>query len=286
MTGRKGYTVLTVNIPRSSLGRSTGRCSFEGAELLIAMKCYFDGSEGQDEISSKWLTLAGYCATDAVWARFGDEWQRMLRERYPIAPYIHMWQIVHGKDPFERKAGWTDEKIDSLIIDAVKLLQSLDTKLFRSFVCSVDLSAHDRLVRDGYQVQDPFSLCADMCVGGSMDWFLQKGKPEPIYLFFDRGEKFMSSVKQRWLRERTPLRKISGDPSKLWDSIHEIEELDMERNPPLQAADMVAWARNRSFSEQREWSSLSHIMRQMIPHSTATITEEIMRRENTLSANR
>jgi len=33
--------------------------------------------------------------------------------------------------------------------------------------------------------------------------------------FFDRGEKFMSDVRQRWLRERTPPGKISVDPGKL-----------------------------------------------------------------------
>jgi len=148
------------------------------------MKCYFDGSEGQDDNSSQWLTLAGYSATDLVWGRFDGKWQTMLRERYPIAPYIHMWKIVSGEDPFEPRAGWTQDKISSLITDAVKLLQSLDKKLFRSFVCSVDLSARDRLVREGYQVQDPHLLCAEMCIGGSIDWFLQKEKPEPIYLFF------------------------------------------------------------------------------------------------------
>jgi hypothetical protein len=34
--------------PRSRLGYSTGRNVFDGSELLIAMKCYFDGSEGKD----------------------------------------------------------------------------------------------------------------------------------------------------------------------------------------------------------------------------------------------
>ena len=57
-----------------------------------------------------------------------------------VAACIHMWEIVSGHDPFERRAGWTEEKRNSLITDAVKLLQGLDKKLFRSFAC-IDQSA-------------------------------------------------------------------------------------------------------------------------------------------------
>lgn len=226
------------------------------------MKTYFDGSEGCDDTNAKWLTLAGYGATDSFWARFDDKWKRLLLERYPIAPYIHMWEIISGTDPFERRSGWTKEKISDLIVDTVKLLQGFDKTIFRQFVCSIDLSAHQRLVGEGYKIDDPFSICSDVCVGSAIDWFLKKKKPEPLYLCFDRGEKFMSGIKKKWLANRTPPGRVSVDPSKLlWDSILDIQELDMETTPPLQAADMVAWARTRSLSEEtRDWKYLAHIM--------------------------
>lgn len=261
------------------MAQSTGRCSFVGNELLVAMKCYFDGSQGEDDSGAQWLTLAGYAATDLVWKSFDHKWQTMLRERYPIAPYLHMWEIISGTDPFERRAGWTREKVSALIIDSLMLLQNMDKVLFKSTICSVDLSARDRLIGEGYKVQDPYSLCADMCVGDSARWFINKEKPEPMYFFFDRGEKFMGDLKKRWLDGRTPPGKISVDPTKVfWDAILDIQELDMERHPPLQAADMLAWARTRSLSEEeRDWKHLAHIMRQVIPSGTAIITEDIMR---------
>ena len=55
------------------------------------MKCYFDGSEGQDSSGDTWITLAGFAAADKSWDGFETRWTKMLHGRYPLAPYIHMW---------------------------------------------------------------------------------------------------------------------------------------------------------------------------------------------------
>jgi hypothetical protein len=78
---------------------STGRGSI-GNDILIAMKCFWDGSYGESESGDEWITLAGFAAPDAVWAEFDDRWNTMLKERYPIAPYIHMIEMLDGEDPF------------------------------------------------------------------------------------------------------------------------------------------------------------------------------------------
>ena len=67
------------------------------------MNLYFDGSIGGE--SDQWMTLGGIVATDVVWANFQKKWMQMLRERCPVAPYIHMKDIVTGNDPFELQAG-------------------------------------------------------------------------------------------------------------------------------------------------------------------------------------
>ena len=61
-----------------------------------------DGSYGEDAAKSRWMTLGGVMATDAVWGSFDESWIRMLAERYPRAPYIHMNELVQGVDPFEK----------------------------------------------------------------------------------------------------------------------------------------------------------------------------------------
>ena len=84
------------------------RYSFDGTELLIAMKCYFDGSgDGKDANGDEWITLGGVAAVDRAWADFDLRWTRMFKERYPIAPYIHMIELTDHNDPFTRVNGWT-----------------------------------------------------------------------------------------------------------------------------------------------------------------------------------
>jgi hypothetical protein len=276
-SGKKDTTVIYT---LSSLGNSTGRNYFDGSELLIAVKCYFDGSEGKHQDGDTWVTLAGFATSDAAWKVFNDKWDRMLKERYPVAPYIHMWEIYSGTDPFERgAAGWDETLIGALVFDALNLLQQMDKEQFRSFVCSVNLSGRDRLISEGYEVSDPITLCVEMCVGMFMQWSMEKDI-ELHYLFFDRGEKFFGDFKSRWLKERTPLGKITpGGVSLFWDLIADIQEVDMERNPPIQAADMLAWGKTRSFSDKTA-KQLNEVMGRVIPSATATITEEIMRQKS------
>ena len=72
------------------------------------MRCYFDGSEGAEDNGTKWLTLAGFMAPDGLWGAFQRKWEAMLRDRYPIAPYVHMCDLLSHNDPFERSAGWSE----------------------------------------------------------------------------------------------------------------------------------------------------------------------------------
>jgi hypothetical protein len=240
------------------------------------MKCFFDGSEGQDTNGDTWVTLAGWAAPDESWKRFDDTWGRMLRERYPIAPYIHMWEIISGVDPFERVAGWTDTKIKSLVSDAISLLQNRD-KMF-SFSCRVNISARQRIIADGYAVDEPMTLCAGMCLALTLEWRF-KSKIESVYIFFDRGEGFMRTLKSQWLANRTPPTKLSIDPSKrVWDMVANIVDDDMELNPPLQAADMMAWSTTRDLANKLgSLGALDQYMRELIPDHHAIMGEQLLR---------
>jgi hypothetical protein len=194
-----------------------------------------------------------------------------------------MSQIFSGTDPFERgPAGWNEEKIESLLFDALNLLQQMDKEMFRSFVCSVNLSARDRLLSTGYRVSDPITLCTQMCVSSFFSWQTDKSI-ELNYLFFDRGEPFFHGFKDRWLEQRTPFGKLTpGGTSLFWDRIGDIQEVDMQRNPPIQAADMLAWGRTRSFSDKTA-KHLDEVMRRIIP-STTLIVDEVLMRERSVKA--
>jgi len=242
------------------------------------MRCYFDGSQGNDDRSGQWLTLAGYMASDAVWATFQKQWEAMLRNRYPIAPYVHMCEMVANVDPFERIAGWTEERINQLVLDSLLILQDLDKHNFRSFTYSVDLTARKKLLAEGYEIHDPYDICAKSCVALAFEWHYdtRPHKAELSSIFFDRGEAFMASIRPEWLREKTPPGKVSL--GSFWDWIVDIRDLDMREHPPIQAADVLAWARTRGLSKkERRWRFLEEIMRQIIPSSSIKFGEIEMR---------
>jgi hypothetical protein len=245
------------------------------------MKCYFDGSEGQDKNGHTWLTLAGYAAPDRFWINFDIEWQAMLRDRYPVAPYIHMIDILDWHDPFERVNGWDETKKDKLIEDAIRLLEEMNRFHFRSFICAIDLTARDNLVEKGHPVSDPFVICAELCVGNPIAWWNDSHpeKPERASVFFDRNERFMHDLRQRWLRERTPPGRVSVNPA--WDIIEDIRDVDMRCCPGIQGADMLAWGRSRVLSEMdRRYQDLLPVLRRVVPNYNWDLTEYWMREKN------
>jgi hypothetical protein len=275
--GRKAC--LSNAAPLSYLGKSTGRCNLSHAQLLVAMRCFLDGSEGIGAAGEKWLTLAAYCATDSFWSNFETKWNRMLVERYPKAPYIHMIELLSRKDPFEWGVyGWTEEKIDQLVRDAVDVLQQMDKERSYSFVCTIDLKAREKLTQEGYKIHDPATACTALATRSALEWHHNAShqEMEPVHLFFDRGEDFIGVLKKRWLANRT---KPGRAPNKkrIWDMIANIEEVDQAFTPPLQATDMIAWSRTRRLSgERRDWLYLADVIK-VVPQSSILIDEVMMR---------
>jgi hypothetical protein len=72
-----------------------------------------------------------------------------------------------------------------------------------------------------------------------------------VEAYFDRGEKFMRHVEQDWrskqIRDRYP-----G-----WELVSSIGQAIMEKTPPLQMTDVVAWGRNRLASGSH-WETDPH----------------------------
>jgi hypothetical protein len=244
------------------------------------MKCYLDGSQGQDETKAEWLTLAGYSAVDSFWSDFDTKWRRMREERKPIAAYIHMIDLLSRKDPFEWGVyGWNKEKIDQLIIDAVDVLQQMDKSTSSSFICTVDLAAHAKLVKEGCDIPTPSAVCVRVVVPMALAWNakINPTNPEPVHLLFDRGEKFMSAFKREWLDKRTTPGNVPASIT-VWNMIANIEEVDQAFAPPVQAADMLAWSRTRGISpEFRDWRHLADVIQKVIPNDTIDLTESTMR---------
>lgn len=238
----------------SELGRLTGRFHLGERRPLIAMNCYFDGSIGGD--SNRWMTLAGIIATDEVWGAFENAWAPMLKQRYPIAPYIHMTDVVTGNDPFERKNGWSDERIYLLIEDSKRVVETLNKEHIFTAVFSIDIQACNIVRDEGLAVPDPSVICAEFCLYHLLRRYDEKHQLEKAHLFYDQDEPFIQSIRSRWRSHRTT---HEVGVNLFWDRIANVQPADMRDTPQIQLADMVAWGTTRRITRipDDNWARLA-----------------------------
>jgi len=220
------------------------------------MRCYYDGSIGGQ--SDEWLTLAGFAASDDTWAAFQKAWEAMLKDRDPIAPYVHMTDLITGNNGFSRDDGWGVQNVDRLVSDVESLLFSFGRKMC-AVACAMDIQARKRLVREGHPIPDPAVVCAEIGLGGLMDLYLQKHDIELAHLFYDQKEPFIRSIRRKFLKfqEENPQR-ITTDL--MWGIIANVQPVSMRDTPGIQAADVVAWAFTRRLrnAEGDKWTTLAN----------------------------
>ena len=273
-------TASTISaLPLSEMGRCTGRFYLDERRPLFAMRFYCDASEGQDDNSARWLTLAGLMASDQFWGDFQTRWEVVLKDRYPRAPYLHMNPLVMREDPFERVVGWTDEKVSQLVLDAINFLSSINKRAFRAFVISIDVTAHQRLLAEGLPLGgDPVDIITSLCLDSAIKWYCAEHPDniERLYVFFDQNEPHIKTLRDKWLQRRAAPGQVTVDP--MVDLIANILPLDMRDNPPIQAADLFAWARTRGLSnKERMFRYLADVAARIIPNGSLLIDESLMR---------
>jgi hypothetical protein len=245
------------------------------------MRCFFDGSQGPNDAGERWLTLAGITAKDKFFDNLEPLWDLMLKARYPKAYYIHMNPMYTFDEPFVRVMGWNEDKCNTLVQDAIQLLQNLDKDQFHAFVYSVDLEAHARIVSEGITIRAPAESCARLCVASAMSWHAERhadmGELELVHVLFDRGETFICELKKTWLRERTPKsQRFRSKP--FWDWIEEMYDVDMQDHPAVQVADMLAWSRTRGLKQEiRPQRDLMRILTTIMPTTLMFLDEPKLR---------
>lgn len=252
-----------------------------GKELFCVMKVFYDGSFGEDEKGDKWITLAGIAGTDSLWADFDRKWDKMLKSRYPIAPFIHMIELMNDEDPFEPAVGWTSENKSQLIGDAIELMSQMKKAEFRMAWSSINESALTRLRQEGLDLSsDPLIHVTADCFFATVGVYLTNvpdATQEPLYVFYDRGEKFLRKFKHKWLHGRTK-HGCPSDPENWWDSFADVQELDLKNHFGLQAADMIAWGTSRALSDkERQFSWVKEWLLKVIPSTTVEYSETLLR---------
>jgi hypothetical protein len=244
------------------------------------MKVYYDGSVGKDDNGDVWITLGAIAATDSVWAEFDTKWSKMLRSRYPVAPYIHMIELLDAEDPFEPQAGWGQDEKLQLVQDAIVLLSQINKSEFVMAWSSINESERLRLHDRGETVpRDPYLFCTTDCLFLTLGGYIANvpdEQKEPICIFYDRGESFLGNFKNNWLQGRTKLGQIPN-PGNAWDCFKEVAELDLSNHSGLHVADMVAWSHTRSLSDrERPFSWLKEWLVKVIPSFGIEHTEKTL----------
>ena len=191
--------------------------------------------------------------------------------------------LLTGNHPFTTTAGWTKDKCERLVWDAVDVLASMDQTKVCGVACAVDIHAHKRLLAVGYRATKPAVICAENGVGYLLNWYTERHELELAHLFYDQGEPFIRSIRTRWLNEEQKKSRIK-DP--FWGRIANVQPLNMRDTPAIQAADVVAWAFTRRLRNQPgdKWATLADTLignrtrRGLLTASQLDpITEDIMR---------
>jgi hypothetical protein len=246
---RDGKVLMAVTgwIPKSFLGRCVPSSHVNEGTILVAMKAYFDGS-GKRE--SDFLVLSGVAADDKTWGGFDTESCRILSDREPKAPYLHMQELSSLNGSFKAENGWNDENAHKLVTDCLMYAQSMDKEKFRTFTCSIDMAAYRDLQADGSLLPGCYELCVFFSPQRVLKWYIQRFNdafPQELHYFFDQGERFKGVFEQRWIAGKKGGRGLSNH----WHLIKSIATVDSKCTPAVQLADLCAWSCHRKLMVDR-----------------------------------
>ncbi len=136
---------------------------------MIALRGYFDSS---GKLENDYMTLAGVAANEQTWQEFELAWDKIIRDHTPKATYIHMREIAHQVDGFDRKLGWNDNNAFALANNCLSYMSHRNKKMFKMFYCAIDLKAWRRLRDRNYQMPEPIEMCNRYCSEAIIAWYL------------------------------------------------------------------------------------------------------------------
>jgi len=244
-------------------------------ETIVVVKAFIDSS-GELE-NSNVVVLAGVAATEGVWAGFESRREEVLKAREPIAPYLHMKELIKGRGPFADEKGWDDTKRQQLLTDCVMYVQHLDKNLFRTFICSIDME-HYREILDDDSVILPAAI--DMLnyyvPTQIFKWFSNQINTlilREMYYFFDQNEPFLGEY-SKLVRQRQKQSRISN----AWHMVRPPAPVIMKQTPQIQLADLIAWSHHRKLNSEEgdKWWGISHFTDAVLPFTRKDIDRDFL----------
>jgi Protein of unknown function (DUF3800) len=252
---------------------------------LIALRAYLDSS---GKLEDEWITLAAVASTDEIWELLETEWDKIMRGHTPQGSYIHMKEVYRLEKAFDKSLGWNHDNAFGLVNKCLVVMSHLPKDRFRVFYCSVHLAAWQKLRAETYQMPDPVEMCNTFCSEFILTWYALHYNPKTLIMdprsdsvryYFDKNEYFFQPFYDKWKLE-TNTSDATGRWS-VWNAIEAVVPVEMRKTPGIQAADIIAWGRNReTFAKEGDIAShLAHILRQVTPTSYVIWDEAKLRQQ-------
>jgi hypothetical protein len=252
-------------IPQLSLNDLLATNALLGdGHLLVALKCYFDGSNEADSTQYDVVSLAGVSGTSEEWARFEADWNENLNKHK--AAYLHTTDAATFSKDFSRNRGWDARRRDQFLDDCSIIADSHIARPIDGddpgrmglypFVVTVVLKDYLRARKDHPDVPPTAEeILVTQVLHGCLKWDIDYIGSNTWHLFFDQNEPYRGHVCDRQ-NKREMLRKFP-----LMKKVVENAEADMRHVPALQLADLFAWCvsqknRKRPFNWQDKVLSL------------------------------
>ena len=221
-----------------------------GIRLAVAIQAYYDGSGKSNNLTTKFLTLAGYAGTPDAWCQFEKCWAKVL-QRWDCK-YLHMKEANSLQEEFVISKGWTRERVSALLADLFNECLSptgwVDFKgQFYGASCTVNLMDYRKAREEKPTLKEAEAICVDYVVTIALKALpenrnLTFGKEGTTELFFDKGESFMNKIWRVWCSK--PNNKLIGKLG----LISSIAGVDSRNVIGIQAADFLAWHTNRYYT--------------------------------------
>jgi hypothetical protein len=193
---------------------------------------FFDESTHMD-----FVCMSGYIAGDDYWGTLTQEWNWLLYEKYKI-PYLHLADFIAARGVYE-ELGWKEPRkncpIDGALDDFISVIRR---HTIAGVGVGVDASAYRKILKDVKKREKPEIFCFERVLRLAIDWLDSIDMRDPIVMVFDDPRDYaMKAYANLWeIKDRNPevKRRIAG-----------IMFGNDKYFPPLQAADMLAYASTR-----------------------------------------
>ena len=216
------------------------------SEVFVMLTAYFD--ESNTDPNQKVPVVAGYIASTFQWSRFGEQWDKLLRERewnIPVDPR-HGIRVAHRSElqhPFGKFKDWDDTKRERFFAKA-RVIIKRNTKI--PIGNAVTREDFEKIALRPMQqvVSGAYGWCAYTCLHQVKQYCDHHNYKDPVRFVFEMGAPGWRQLNQlfNYLGEHQQLREFYRV-----DSI----SFATKKTRQLQAADFLAYDLGRFFLDYK-----------------------------------